>query len=77
MDDFLDFVIPALLIVVVFAGMAGLIFVPTYYLSRAACFASTEKIGYPADYGFLSGCRINVEGRLVPLENYRTFEATP
>lgn len=39
---------------------------------RTTCFSKTDELGVSdADWGYWSGCRVEVDGNLVPIDNYR------
>jgi hypothetical protein len=55
----------------------GLMLLGIYGLMVWECNAKTSGIGYAKRFSVMGGCQIHVDGRWLPLENYRGFEATP
>ena len=47
--------------------------VPSYLISERSCYASTSEIGLDAKWDFWAGCRVEEDGKWIPLENWRYF----
>ncbi len=70
--DFIkEFLQVGLIVLVVTAILTGLIMVALAPLAYKTCMAQTSQIGYPVQWGFWSGCRIEITpGHWLPLDNY-------
>lgn len=52
-----------------FVGFALLVGTPAYFVTRAECHAAYAE--YNPEFGFFSGCRIEWQGRMTPVELIR------
>lgn len=52
-------------------GFVGGILLSVNAADRTRCSATAEQIGVAHDYGFWSGCVVEVDGTWIPLDNYR------
>jgi hypothetical protein len=49
----------------------GSIFGLDYISSKYSCKAKTEQMGFPSDYSYMGGCKIEVNpGQWIPLDSY-------
>lgn len=73
-DDYYDLFI---VFVVMFGGIAllvGFLMGGDYFWSRYECGRKADKMELEHDYGFWTGCRVEVNGRLIDMDDYRVVE---
>lgn len=69
-DEFLALTVIFWVVVAIFPAS----FATAYYLTKASCLVQTSLMSVPSSFGLFSGCMIQVDGKWLPLENYRKID---
>jgi len=49
------------------------VFAVHYHVEKYGCSTIAQGMGVEYDFGFVTHCRIKIDGKLIPLRNYRVL----
>ncbi len=73
-DGWLDFLVPAGVIIGGFVALTALASIPAIAISAYACKAQADTMHVEWSYGPFQDCMVKVGGGFIPLANYRRVD---
>lgn len=73
-ENILNIIAGSILFSFIVIGFSLFIYLVAYLPSQYVCYRQATQMQMQHDFGFFTGCMIKVNGKYVPIENYRVID---